>query len=168
MEETKPADEPAAVLAEVPRRKLLEWIVGVINLGVFVTIVGPVLGFIASPLRTKRKPGVWVPVLDQDELAEGITKGLTYELEDEDGYMISKRKYGLYLMRKGSRIAAYDPTCPHLGCHVEYKELKKRYICPCHGGTFDEEGNRISGPPPRGLTKLATKVENGKIWIYKA
>jgi len=151
----------------VPRRRLLGWLVGIINVGVFTAIIAPTLGFIGGPLKRKREPGIWVPVLDEARLKDGETKAVTYAIEVEDGYMMSKRKYSIYLHRKGRKVVAYDPSCPHLGCHVEFKERKKRFICPCHGGIFDEEGNVLSGPPPRGLTRIATKVEGGRIWVYK-
>lgn len=152
----------------VPRRKLLGWIVGAVNVGVIAAAVGPAVAFILAPLRRPKEPGKWVPVVDDTELPAGETRSFTYALDVDDGYMVSNRRYSVFLARKGSRVVAYDPTCPHLGCHVEYKSRKKRFVCPCHGGVFDDEGQRVSGPPPKGLTKLAAKVENGKIWVYKA
>lgn len=155
-------------LEGIPRRKLLSWLVGIINLSVAAAIVGPTLGFIGAPLKRKKEAGIWIPVLDDAELKDGQTKAVSYQLDVKDGYMMTRRKYSAYLHRKGGKVVAYDPSCPHLGCHVEFKERKKRYVCPCHGGVFDEDGNRVSGPPPRGLTKIATKVEDGQIWVYKA
>lgn len=151
----------------VPRRKLLGWLVGVINLGVASAIVGPTLGFIGAPLKRRKEAAVWVPVLRADELRDGETKYVTYQLDVVDGYMTTKRNYSVFLSRKGSKVTAFDPSCPHLGCHVEYKARKRRYVCPCHGGVFDDEGNRISGPPPRGLRKIAARVEEGRIWVEK-
>jgi Rieske Fe-S protein len=151
----------------VPRRKLLGWLVGIINIGVIGAIIAPTMGFIAAPLKRKREPGIWVPVLDAVDLADGETKSVSYTLDVVDGYMTAKRTFSTFVYRKGSRVVAYDPSCPHLGCHVEFKDKKKRYVCPCHGGVFDEDGNRLSGPPPRGLTKVAAKVESGRIWVYK-
>src|SRR5262245_13978018 len=142
----------------VPRRTVLGWLVGIINAGVFAVLLGPVAGFIGWPLKQKKQPGRWIPVLDETALVDGETKSITYEIEVKDGYMMAQRKYSVFLNRKETKVYAYDPTCPHLGCHVEYKDRKKLYVCPCHGGVFDEEGNRVSGPPPRGLTKIATKV----------
>jgi hypothetical protein len=28
------------------------------------------------------------------------------------------------------------------------------FICPCHGGAYDQEGNRIAGPPVRALNRF--------------
>jgi Rieske Fe-S protein len=153
--------------AHVSRRKLLGWLVGIINFGVASAIVGPTLGFIGAPLKRKKENAIWIPVLKEEELAEGATCSVNYQLDVEDGYMTSPRTYSVYLHRKGGKVFAYDPSCPHLGCHVEFKARKKRYVCPCHGGVFDEDGNRVSGPPPRGLTQIATKVEGGRLWVRK-
>jgi quinol---cytochrome c reductase iron-sulfur subunit, bacillus type len=37
------------------------------------------------------------------------------------------------------------------------------YGCPCHGGQYDPEGNRIAGPPVRALDRYAFEVVNGRL-----
>jgi Rieske Fe-S protein len=37
------------------------------------------------------------------------------------------------------------------------------YGCPCHGGQYDPEGNRISGPPVRALDRYAFEIDNGRL-----
>jgi len=37
------------------------------------------------------------------------------------------------------------------------------YGCPCHGGQYDPEGNRIAGPPVRALDRYAFSVVNGRL-----
>jgi Rieske Fe-S protein len=37
------------------------------------------------------------------------------------------------------------------------------YGCPCHGGQYDTEGNRIAGPPVRALDRYAFEVDNGRL-----
>jgi Rieske [2Fe-2S] domain len=32
--------------------------------------------------------------------------------------------------------------------------------CPCHGGQYDTEGNRIAGPPVRSLDRYAYSIVN--------
>lgn len=167
MERPKPDQDLCPACHRVPRRTVLGALVGLINGTVALAIIGPTLGFIASPLRRRQKGGIWVDVLDAGALRDGETRPVDYSLEVQDGYMKTQRTYSAFLHRKGDTVTAFDPTCPHLGCHVQFKDRKRRYVCPCHGGVFDEDGNHLSGPPPRGLTRIPSKVENGRIWLYK-
>ena len=63
---------------------------------------------------------------------------------------------------------AISTRCAHLGCPVRFVQAAGNFICPCHGGVFDSDGERVSGPPPRGLTKVPLKTEGGKILVRKA
>jgi Rieske Fe-S protein len=77
--------------------------------------------------------------------------------------------------------------CAHLGCPVQpngpvqeddKKEVKAAgnqrvtmipmipaggFGCPCHGGQYDPEGNRVSGPPVRALDRYDFAVKNGRL-----
>jgi menaquinol-cytochrome c reductase iron-sulfur subunit len=76
--------------------------------------------------------------------------------------------------------------CVHLGCPtqpngpVEQEQAKEiesetggmvtliptapaGFGCPCHGGQYDEEGNRTAGPPVRSLDRYAFRIENGRL-----
>jgi quinol---cytochrome c reductase iron-sulfur subunit, bacillus type len=41
--------------------------------------------------------------------------------------------------------------------------LPAGYGCPCHGGQYDPEGNRIAGPPVRALDRYAFEIDNGRL-----
>jgi Rieske Fe-S protein len=56
---------------------------------------------------------------------------------------------------KGQRITMI-PTIPAGG-----------YGCPCHGGQYDVEGNRVSGPPVRALDRYAFEIVNGRLVLGK-
>ena len=60
---------------------------------------------------------------------------------------------------------AFSKVCTHLGCLVKYDKERQLFICPCHAGIFDLEGNVVSGPPPRPLQKFAVRVEGDNIVI---
>ena len=152
----------------VPRRTVMAWLTGLINAGVGAAIIGPVAGFLTAPVFARRKASGWIPVMKAGDLAEGQTVPVTYSIGIEDGYMKSQRSYSVYVARRGGEVVAFDPTCPHLGCHVEYREARRRFICPCHGGSFDADGKRVAGPPPRDLDRIAARVEHGRIWLKRA
>jgi cytochrome b6-f complex iron-sulfur subunit len=66
---------------------------------------------------------------------------------------------------RGMGYIALSRVCTHLGCLVEYNKEANKFICPCHAGVFNVEGNVISGPPPRPLAKLPLTVQGDKIVI---
>ena len=150
------------------RRTVMAGLIALINGGLAAAIATPAVALLLDPIRQRRAPSAWIPILDESALADGETKYVTFEMLVDDGYMKSVRNASVYVSRKGTRLVAYDPSCPHLGCHVEYKARRNRFICPCHGGVFDSDGERVSGPPPRGLTKVPLKTEGGKILVRKA
>ncbi len=41
------------------------------------------------------------------------------------------------------------------------------FTCPCHGGSYDSEGNRTAGPPVRGLDRWAYEIKNGNLVLVK-
>jgi Rieske Fe-S protein len=69
------------------------------------------------------------------------------------------------------QFAAVCVRCPHELCDVDYVDDPKRlpqeviteiarpvneavYLCPCHNSSFKVDGDRLSGPAPRGLYRF--------------
>ena len=158
--------QPIDTVAQPQRRRLMAIIVGIINVSLIGAIFGPVVGFIASPMKTKKK-GQWISVLDESELAPGQVREASFTMSIKDGYHVVDRKYTMYLRRGADGVVCIDPACTHLGCRVLYQEANHRFVCPCHGGVFAADGKNVSGPPPKPLDTHPVKVENGRIWVYK-
>jgi menaquinol-cytochrome c reductase iron-sulfur subunit len=76
--------------------------------------------------------------------------------------------------------------CAHLGCPVapnavvppasswtHYKDVTtipvspSGFGCPCHGGQYDSEGNRIAGPPVRALDRYSFSIIDEHLYIGK-
>lgn len=65
----------------------------------------------------------------------------------------------------GPKIAPYalKPICTHLGCTVEWKADKNRFVCPCHGSQFDEIGRAVQGPAKRPFPLATVIVKQNQI-----
>ncbi len=61
-----------------------------------------------------------------------------------------------YVLRSRNGIRVLSATCPHLGCVVRRTDLGFR--CPCHGSEFGPTGERLSGPAPHALKRLAVSA----------
>jgi len=70
-----------------------------------------------------------------------------------------------FLAVNEKRLIAFSPVCTHLGCYVNWDNNRKEFLCPCHGGRYNREGQVIAGPPPKSLTRLPHKIEAGKIYL---
>ncbi len=66
---------------------------------------------------------------------------------------------------KDKGFLAFSRVCTHLGCLVKYDPDRHEFICPCHAGRFDLEGNVLSGPPPKPLLKFSVRVESNNLVI---
>jgi Rieske Fe-S protein len=67
------------------------------------------------------------------------------------------------LQRKGDRVIARSLVCTHIGCVVRWTPDERLYICPCHQGRFDEDGQVVDGPPTRPLREIAARVSGAQI-----
>ena len=60
------------------------------------------------------------------------------------------------------RFLVLAVNCAHLGCPVEWFQESGLFMCPCHGGVYYANGERASGPPPRGLYPFVYRVQSDK------
>src|SRR5262249_32366013 len=56
------------------------------------------------------------------------------------------------------KFLIFAVNCAHLGCPVEWFQESGLFMCPCHGGVYYANGERASGPPPRGLYRCVYRV----------
>jgi cytochrome b6-f complex iron-sulfur subunit len=69
---------------------------------------------------------------------------------------------GVVVVNSNGSYTAVAQSCTHQGCSVAYNKSGNDFVCPCHGGTYDINGNVVSGPPPAPL-KQYTVTQNGEI-----
>lgn len=69
---------------------------------------------------------------------------------------------GVVVANDAGIFIAVAQSCTHSGCNVMYEKTAKDFYCPCHGGTFDTNGNVTKGPPRLPLKKY-TVTKSGNI-----
>lgn len=58
-------------------------------------------------------------------------------------------------------FVAFNATCTHQGCPVSY--VGPGFRCPCHGSTFDQNGQVTGGPATAPLVRVPVKVVDGEV-----
>ena len=95
----------------------------------------------------------------------------TFENPDHKPGDGASGKAGAYVRSLGLDTAGthqflvFAMNCTHLGCAVTWFPQSGLFMCPCHGGVYYENGDRASGPPPRGLYKLPWRVTDGTLEV---
>jgi cytochrome b6-f complex iron-sulfur subunit len=113
------------------------------------------------PSKIKQRKLRYVFLMDEDDLHKRGVRKAEFEYASDDKAVASRA----YLIADENGVIAFSPVCTHLGCLVNWDNNKKEFICPCHAGRYDINGNVIAGPPPRPLTKLPLEIRDGKVYI---
>ncbi len=69
-------------------------------------------------------------------LAQGLKGDPTYVVVKGDGEIAN---YGI------------NAVCTHLGCVVPWNASENKFMCPCHGSQYNDEGKVVRGPAPLSL-----------------
>ncbi len=64
----------------------------------------------------------------------------------------------LYVLATGDgEYTTVSPVCTHRGCTVDVQGSD--LVCPCHGSTYDRDGQVLQGPAERPLQAYPTVVD---------
>ena len=131
----------------------------------FLTGIPLVSYFIAPAL--KKAAGKWVDFGAVGDLSPGNIEMLTYEFMVKDGWLVLPQR-GFVWARTNTdqNITVFSSTCTHLACNVIWKAETNQFICPCHSGRFDSNGNPAAGPPTKPLSVLKHKIEEDNLLVY--
>jgi menaquinol-cytochrome c reductase iron-sulfur subunit len=164
--ETNPSAEPAP---EPNRRSALLWLAGGTGAVAAAAVGVPFVGFLAGVLGHRRE--VWVPIGPPTDFPLNETRLAIFENPYQHSWDGASGKSGAYVRNLGPDAAGTQQFlilsmyCAHLGCAVSWFPQSGLFMCPCHGGVYYENGERASGPPPRGLYKMPWRVANGVLEI---
>jgi menaquinol-cytochrome c reductase iron-sulfur subunit len=192
--EPEPAVSPLAVPEEpveperYPRSKFLE----LSTLGIGAAIGGivtlPALGFMVAPAFVDQgyEPVDLGPL---DNFPEDQYVTATFRSEAGEAPDVSRRT--AFVRSNGVKNGVPSFTiisnrCAHLGCPTQPQGLPgdprdiktdrgpvtlqpvasvSGFQCPCHGGAYNDEGERTAGPPVRALDRYEYSIRNGNLWL---
>jgi len=150
---------------EVTRRNFM--VRAIIGIFVFIgaVLAIPLGGFGILPAFRKKATG-WSDAGTVNDLMVNEPQERRFLQLVKSGWQEAKQERSVWLVKRLDKsVVAYSPNCPHLGCGYRWFVAEKRFKCPCHASVFDIEGKLLSGPAPRSLDTLETKVEDGRVMI---
>ena len=164
------ADHASAIIGHegsVTRRSFLGVLLGFGTVVMGAALSVPLIRFALHPLLTRTTEIGWSDVGKIDEFASltAPAKRLI-KVEQRDAWRRIISEKAIYVLPpKNGTARILSPICPHLGCSVPWNETKQEFICPCHVAVFAMDGTKVSGPAPRSMDDLESKIENGMLKV---
>ena len=192
---TPAGDGEAATAAETsdrfPRSTFLEG--ATLGLGAVIggIVTVPILGFAIAPVfqHTHHDEADLGPITN---FKEGEFVVSTFLVDPSEGEITRRTAYirnNGFILNKPS-FTVLSNRCVHLGCPTqpngplfENRKIEQKtaagdvtlipalpaggFGCPCHGGQYDQEGNRTAGPPVRALDRYEFYIRNGRLALGK-
>ncbi|MGK4007719.1 Rieske (2Fe-2S) protein [Sorangium sp. So ce1036] len=161
------APSPGAPPGE--RRGALKALVAIGGLAYAGAIAVPAASFLAGSTSGGAGAGGgrerWVRIARLDDLPAGEPRRLQVIGDERDAFTVAKDQLlgSVWILREGEKVRAMSATCPHLGCAIDLNDDKKSFNCPCHASRFALSGVPETGPSPRPMDPLATRVVDG--WV---
>jgi menaquinol-cytochrome c reductase iron-sulfur subunit len=174
-----------------PRNKFLEGAtlgLGAI-IGALVTLPALGLAVLPSFLKQGSKNIDLGPV---SNFSEGQYFVATFFHDSSEGDIARRTAYvrNNGLLHGTPSFTCISNRCAHLGCPVQpggpvFEKRKKTektvnahvtltptqpaagFLCPCHGGAYDQEGNRTAGPPVRALDRYEFSIVEERLVLGK-
>ncbi|HSH46080.1 MAG TPA: Rieske (2Fe-2S) protein [Longimicrobiales bacterium] len=124
----------------------------------------PFIGFIFRPAAEGDEG--WRDVGPLVDFPVGTTRKVTYPDPDPDPWGgLTVRNAAWVRREREDAFTAFSVYCTHTGCPVAWEEDAGLFLCPCHGGVFDRDGDVAAGPPPRPLDRASVRVRNGRVEV---
>ena len=148
------------------RNDFVKFTVGAVGAVIGAVVGLPAIDYLISPALKIRKIDAWVQLGKLENYPIGVPTLFTFTRTIVNGWEKTVNSYGVYVLHKSeSEVVVFSNVCTHLACRVSWKEDAQEYICPCHDGRFNINGDVVKAPPPRPLDKYETKIEDGNLSI---
>ena len=140
----------------VTRRRLLNLLLTLSGTAVGAAVLYPVVRYLVPP-----------------EVEEATSNQVTLDFGPAEIGPNSGRIFrfgsrpGLLVRTPGGELRAFDATCTHLDCTVQYRDDISHIWCACHNGHYNLQGQPIKGPPPRSLPEYQVQVSGEEIIVSR-
>jgi Rieske Fe-S protein len=151
----------------ISRRGFVGGVVAVVGTIISAVVGLPAIGYLVSPALKKGGGDEWITLGPVSAIQTGVPTPFTFSVTREVAWRRARINRTVYAVTEdGQNITVFSDACTHLSCKVHWDEERGAFVCPCHDGIFDKQGNVVSGPPPRPLYHFETQIENDQLMIF--
>lgn len=150
------------------RRSFFRWLTFAVG-GVAAGLAGtPILGYF---FRTPEPKPPWLDLGGIDAFALDQTRMVTFDNPLRQPWDGVTAQTGVFVRKQSAdngdrkQFLVLAINCAHLGCPVTWFPESGLFMCPCHGGIYYANGERASGPPPRGLFQCVWRIRDDRLQI---
>jgi len=127
------------------------------------TLIASIGNYLFGKQRT-RTDG-WADAGDVTDVQDGMPRQVRFERIVVDGWDVRNEQASAWVVVNGRQVTAFSPLCTHLGCAYRWQGENKSFTCPCHGSTFNIQGDVMTGPASRPLDRYSAKLEGNRLWL---
>lgn len=148
-------DTPHAPATDAGKRNFLRYVLGGGLLAFLASIFYPILAYLKPPVQAEVE-------------VKSVSAGKKDDIPRESGKIVKFGTKPVILVRTADdQLRAFEATCTHLDCTVQFNKDIGMIWCACHNGKYDLTGRNVAGPPPRPLTAYKVILQGDEILIAK-
>lgn len=160
--------------AAAPRRSFLTKATAIVAGGLagLAPLATGVMFFLDPILKRRKSTGGAAGFLRAASVSELPTSGaperFVLRADIHDAWTLYRNRVlgSVYLrLMPNGQVIAFNDTCTHLGCKVDYQASNKRFFCPCHQSAFDLDGKKQNQTPPRDMDSLEVVIRGGEVFV---
>jgi len=141
--------------------------INLFSVSLFISCLPVFAASYAAKPKPKKKPK------ESNNLKETnnwVDAGSTENLDKTGQILKEKSPLGPLLIvgkSNSANLIAVNPTCPHLGCIVEWETEDKIFLCPCHASEFTTDGKVQNGPATEPLPTYEAKIVGQSVMVRR-
>lgn len=129
-------------------------------------IVGvPALILGLSPVFQRRRRERWRSVGRLEEFGLGTVQHAQLEVDPTEWPRSLSIQTVFVWRQTEDSVVVYSPSCTDLSCPLTYDSGSACFLCPCHGGIFTQNGQRLAGPTDQPMYRFAHRIKDGVLEI---
>jgi menaquinol-cytochrome c reductase iron-sulfur subunit len=161
------AGDTEADASQQPRRTFMTQVAAAVATFIGVVVGLPTIAYLGAPLA-RRESSNWVIVGPINSFSVGVPKLVPAVSRVDAWRRISETRTCWVSISPAGEVIVFNGRCTHLGCAYGWQTQGRNagtFFCPCHEGTYSQDGSVVSGPPPRSLDELESRIEAGQLLV---